>query len=193
MNAQQTPKSCKCGTPFPLPIWRMRVEESPRFVSVCPRCRTEQPAEPDQAAHDRLRYQLVNDLLETDPPEDPTVEYATTKAEEPESVKAFRLMVEGTDDKSAASRIWYEFRYALKKQTQLGKAVSWQDIDSLIDAGMKRARKQLKTREMRLAVIGRFEVMKKRVQEFITDPSLDSGAKCEKCHLSKFVCPCLKE
>lgn len=190
----ETPKNCpKCRTPFPLPVWRMRVEESPRFVSVCPRCRAEQPAVPDQAANERLRYQLVNDLLETDPPEDPSVEYATTQAEEPESVKAFRLMVEGKDDKSAATRIWYEFRYSIKKKTQLGKAVSWQDIDSLIDAGIKRARKQLKTREMRVAVIGRFEVMKKRVQEFIAHPEMDVADKCQKCGLSKIICPCLKE
>ena len=112
--------------------------------------------------------------------------------EEPPALEAIREAFEGTDDSTVIARIWFEFRYGIKKAVQTSQ-VSWRDIQALIEAAMKRVRKEVKDAALKNQVNGRFMVMRKRCDEFIVDPTAAKEAMtttCPKCGLTLFLCPC---
>lgn len=186
-----TPTLC-CKSPL-APKWRIRSgqdDAAPRYVGVCDTCHKETPFPIDDEAKRLLRYALVNDLLEVDPMVD-NIEYRETK-EEPEAIKAYRQMMQGQDDASIAMRIWFEFRYATKKAAMIGE-VTWPDMEALIEASMKRIRKQIGSAETRDKVLGQFQMMLNRVREFIVHPDLDMAKICPLHSLPFFICPCAKD
>lgn len=187
--SEKAPMMC-CGFPM-VPRWRISAgrEMSPRYVATCDTCKKEHAAEIDDAARSQLRYALVNNLLEAD---DEKQEEGPKEKHVPEAVKVLSQLMEGEGDNSAAMRIWFDFRYAFKNAVMVGKQMNWDDIINLIDASIKRTRKNIKSPELRNQIIGRFIVMKKRCEEFKANPEAGQD-KCEKCDLPRFICPCPKE
>lgn len=184
------PKTC-CDIPI-RPKWRIRSghDGQPRYVSICPECSKETSGEVNEEAKKLLRYALVNDLLAVDPAVD-NVERIETK-EEPEMVKALTQLMKSEDDNAVAMRIWFNFRYAFKKANQLGQPMNWADIEALIEAAMKRTRKEIASEDNKKMILGRFEVMLNRVREFMVKPDTDMKF-CVEHQLPFFICPCPKE
>lgn len=111
---------------------------------------------------------------------------------EPDSISEVREILNGQDDGSKVARIWFEFKYGLKRGTQSNPEFGYADIKALLQAAIKRVRREVKDPEVRNQVNGRFIVLIKRCDEFILNPD-STKATCPKCHLNVFICPCEKQ
>lgn len=108
--------------------------------------------------------------------------------EEPEMVKAMsaRMMSAENGDVGTVIRIYNDFRWGIKKAAMIGK-VNYRDIDVLLDAAIKRCRKQVKDAGIQAKAVLKFEQAKAKLSEFLDDEMLREDV-CPLCQLPRFIC-----
>lgn len=162
-----------CGDILPPAHWRRRQYEAPRFVRICGKCSVEVDADVTPAARETLRQLIIVDQLPIDPPKEENSKEVidriargetTGNAPEPEFVRQFREVMTSKEDGHIIQRIWIELRHAIKRAGQVGY-VTWADLETLIEAAIKRARKEIKGEQLRQEVIKRLTIMRDRTRE----------------------------
>lgn len=90
------------------------------------------------------------------------------------------------NDAETAVRIWADFKWDLRKKDHTHEEVALR-LQVCIDQCAK-----IKNTIMRVECIRRFEILKKRVEEFILAPTEEGEEICPKCSLARYLCPCKK-
>lgn len=93
---------------------------------------------------------------------------------------------EGNDAETAV-RIWADFKWFCKSADRTHQEIA-DRLQVCIDQCAK-----IKNTIMRVECIRRFEILKKRVEEFILAPTEEGEAICPRCNLKLFLCPCSKK
>lgn len=90
-------------------------------------------------------------------------------------------------DKATALKIYYDWKWALKK-----RLFTYKEIDDLLSATITETERRIQDPGIRGSVIAKFQQARVKISEFTVEEQGEQAAVCPKCSLPMLICPCLK-
>lgn len=115
-------------------------------------------------------------------------------APEPEAVSALvqkMMSAKNGDltDEQLVVKIYGDFRWGIKKASMLGQ-VAPDDIIKLLNASIKRIKKQVNDEVIAAHAVDLFVMAKNKFEDWLADEALRTDT-CPKCSLPRFLCGCV--